>query len=532
MDLNALLSHGASAVLRDAGAIRGQKQLDWWAAFMSGRTPPEPKIPIVYHKFFDSLRAAAVNPVRRGGQIQIMAMTDKDVDQLAGNRYLENAETVNWKEGLKPIKGGLFDEGLTGGHGAPRWAAIKLFEPIPSPVMEQPIRTLLGLTEKDFEDILSGKKTFRGQKGPAAIADALKRINVDQAIGQARQEIAGNKKTLRDKAVKRLAILKGVKNTGVHPGEWILSKAPVLPPIFRPVSIMAGNRLPMVTNPNILYKDLFEANENLKEMKGQVDDVGEEHLALYKAFKAVTGLGEPITPKNQERRVKGVLENVFGSSSKFGMVQRKLLGSQVDLVGRSVIAPGPELDIDEVGIPENKAWNVYKPFIIRRLTRRGVSPVMAAEMAQKHHSLAREALLQETEERPVILTRAPVLHRYGVMAFWPKLVPGDTMRLTPLLTKGFGADFDGDQMNYHVPVSDEAVKEAVEKLLPSRHLFSTKDFRVHIVPTNEFAGGLYTATSKVDHDKPEQVFRTKADAARAYRRGEINADTKIAIVEG
>ena len=531
MDNNAILSAGATEVLRDKGSVRGQKNLDWWAAYMSGKTPPEPRVPLVHRKFFDYLRASGINPVREGGQVQIMALTDKDVDQLAGTRYLQNAETVSWKEGLKPIPGGLFSPDLTGSHGGTRWSAIKLEEPMPSPVMEGPIRTLLGLTEKGFEDVLAGRESLRGQKGPAAIATALNRLNVDQEMTRARMEISGSKRTLRDKAIKRLALLKGVQNIGVHPRDWVMSKVPVLPPLFRPVSIMAGNKLPMVADPNLLYKEVFEANENLKHMTGQVDDVGEERLALYRAFKGVTGLGDPITPKNQERKVKGVLQAVFGGSSKFGMVQRKLLGSQVDTVGRATVSPDADLDMDQVGLPEKTAWSVYQPHVIRSLVRRGVSPIVAADMVQRQQPMAREALLKEMSERPVIVSRAPVLHRYGVMAFWPKMYSGHTLRSNPVIAKGYGLDHDGDQMNFHVPASDEAVKDAVEKMLPSRNLFSTKDFKVHQLPTNEFLGGLYTATSKVDNKKPEQVFHTKADAIRAYEQGLINADTRVVIME-
>jgi DNA-directed RNA polymerase subunit beta len=138
MDVNALLSHGALEVIRDASAVRGQKNLDWWAAYMQGHTPPDPKVPFVYKKFHDLLRAGGINPVRSGGKVRLMAMTNKDLDVLTGGREVTSADTVDWKGGLKPIPGGLFDPALTGGHGGTRWSAIRLPEPLPNPVMGGP----------------------------------------------------------------------------------------------------------------------------------------------------------------------------------------------------------------------------------------------------------------------------------------------------------------------------------------------------------------------------------------------------------
>jgi hypothetical protein len=528
-DNNALLSHGALDVLTDAGAIRGQKNQDYWAAFMSGRTPPEPRIPLVYHKFFEQLRSAGINPIRTGPRIQIMALTNKDIDQLAAGREITSPETVDWKEGLKPIKGGLFDESTTGGHGGNRWSYIKLAEPLPNPVMEEPIRRILGLTQNRFNAILSGKETFNEMSGPEAIKKSLERIDINEATKRAETEWRNSKKSSKDAALKRWAILKHTQRLKMHPKDWMMDKIPVLPPIFRPVAVMGSGDRPLVADPNYLYKEAFEANQALKETRRISNEVGDERLALYRSFKAVTGLGDPISPKNQERGVKGVLKYVFGDNPKFSVMQRKLLSTTVDVVGRGVISPNANLDLDQVGIPINKAWEIYKPFIVRRLARQGVSPIRAAELVQNKDKLALTAMQQEMNDRPVIINRAPVLHRYGVMAFKPILVDNETMQLCPAVVTGFGADFDGDTMNYHVPVSDGAVKDALEKMLPSKNLLSTKTFKVHQLPKNEYQGGLYQATAFVSN-KPERYFATKADAIRAYKSGEIGPDQKVVIL--
>jgi DNA-directed RNA polymerase beta subunit/DNA-directed RNA polymerase beta' subunit len=445
MEISALASHGATEYLRDTKLIRGQKNQEYWSSYMSGFRPPTPPVPLVYTKFINMLKASGINVERHNDQSQIMGMTDKDIDALAGDRELENVETVDWKSGMAPIKGGLFDERLTGGHqGAKNWAKITLHEPMPNPVFEEPIRHLLGLTQKRFENVLAGRETFNEQSGPKAIQNALKDINLEQAITQAREDIKSGRKSLRDNAVRKLNYLKGAEKVGVHPKDWILSKVPVIPPVFRPVSIMQGSGGRLVSDANYLYKELFDANKALKNLSGKVEDVSNERLNLYNAFKGVTGLGDPIQPKNQERKVQGMLGHIFGSSPKMSFVQQKLIGTTVDLVGRAVVIPNPDLHMDQIGLPENKAWEVYTPFVVRRLVKKGVSRLQALEYVKNKHEAAKKALEEEVNERPVVMTRAPVLHRFGMMAFYPRLTKGDTLQVSPICTKSMGMDFDGN----------------------------------------------------------------------------------------
>lgn len=531
LDLGALLSHGAGKVIRDAKMVRGQANPEYWSQFMAGYTPPLPKVPHVYEKFVTQLKASGINVVRKGTRSNLMAMTDKDVDELAGARELKSSETVDWKGRLKPIAGGLFDETLTGGHGGNRWSKITLHEPLPNPVMEDPIRRVLGLTEKQFRGVLAGREQLGDKTGPTAIKDALERINLPKAIEQARLDIKSGRKTLRDAAVRRLGFLKSAETTGVHPKDWMISKVPVLPPMFRPVSTMGNKKLPLVADANYLYKELLDANDTLKEASGALADYGDERLSVYDSMKAVTGLGDPQQPKNVERNVKGFLRHVFGNSPKYGTVQRKLLSSTVDLVGRAVITPNPDLDMDEVALPEEKAWDIYKPFVVRGLVRRGLPRMQAMQAVEDKNKEAAAELNKQMSSRPIVINRAPVLHRYGMMAFYPKLTKNKVMEVNPVITKGFGADFDGDAMQYHVPSTEDAAQEAVEKMLPSKNLFAASTFRAHYVPNKDYQTGLYLASSRINKKAKPRVFRNKQDAMQAYRRGEIEVDTPVHIVE-
>jgi DNA-directed RNA polymerase subunit beta len=531
LDLGALLSHGAGQVIRDAKMVRGQANPEYWSQVMAGYTPPLPKIPQVYTKFVEQLRGAGINTVREGTKTHIMALTDKEIDKLTGDREIQNADTVDWKSGLRPKTGGLFDESLTGGHNGNRWAKVTLHEPMPNPVMEEPIRRTLGLTEKKFRDILAGQEKLNDETGPMAIKNALKRINVPKAIEQARQDIQSGRKVARDAAVRRLAFLKTSEKTGTHPEEWMLTKMPVIPPAFRPVSTMGQKKLPLVADANYLYKELLDANSVLKDSAGVLTDVGNERLGLYDAMKGVTGMGDPVQAKNVERRVRGFLSQIFGSSPKYGTVQRKLLSSTVDLVGRAVITPNPDLDMDQVALPEEKAWEIYKPFIVRGLVRRGLPRMEAIKSFDDKNNMARGELNQQMSSRPIIINRAPVLHRYGIMAFYPRLTKNKTMEVSPLVTKGFGADFDGDAMQFHVPSTDAAGREAAEKMLPSRNLFAASTFKGHYTPVAELQSGLYVASNRINKKSPTRVFKSAKDAIAAYRRGDIEVDTPVHIVE-
>jgi DNA-directed RNA polymerase subunit beta len=455
MDTQAMASHNAFKVLEDAKMVRGQKNQAYWAAVMSGDKPPTPGIPIVYDKFINQLRGSGVNVVRDGTQTQLMAMTDADVNHLAGDRELRNANTVDWKGGLKPVPGGLFDTALTGGHSGNRWAKITLAEPMPSPIMEEPIKKVLGLTGKQFEGILEGKVQIGGRSGSEGLLEALKGVNVKQALVQAREDIKSGRKTARDVAIKKLGFLKAAESLGIHPKDWMMTAVPVIPPMFRPVSVMQGTGGQLVSDANLLYKEVFDSSNALRNLKEQTEDVGEERLNLYKAFKGVTGLGDPIQAKNQEKGITGFLGQIFSTSPKFSTIQRKLLSFQSDLVGRAVSIPNPDLNMDQVALPMEKCWSVYTPFVVRRLVRKGVSKLRALEYVQDRNQLAKDALLQEMYERPVIINRAPVLHKYGIMAFkpipmamMPKATQNEVLQTSPVINQSLNLDHDGNCVDF------------------------------------------------------------------------------------
>lgn len=441
--LYAGLSHGAYNMSAEATLLRGTRNTDYWSAFMSGESVGEPKVPVQYEAFLNRLRGAGINPVRSGTKTRLMALIDSDVRDLAGDRVVTSSDTVDLDNDMRPIKNGLFDPKLFGD--GDRFAAIKLSEPMPNPIFEEPLRRILGVTEKDFRAVVAGRKQLEGYgTGPEGLKKKLAAMDLDVEIRKAREAIGGTRKVARDDAVRRLKYLKGLKETDTNPADLMLSMVPVLPPRLRPISKMANKNGVIVHDANYLYRELMEANDVLSELKGVSDETGDERLAVYDNYKAVVGLTEPNNKELKQRKVKGLLKRIVGDSPKSGEVQRRLLSGNVDTIGRGVIAPDTSLDMDSFGLPERLAFKMYEPYLVRNMVSTGIPRVQAMEHLKARDDVARRALLAEIDKRPVTVSRAPILHKYGDIALKPQLVKGDTIRLNPAVYGPMGADNDGD----------------------------------------------------------------------------------------
>jgi DNA-directed RNA polymerase beta subunit len=528
MDITQLLAHGATDVVRDAQVIRGAKNDEFWKALKLGRPLPSPDVPFVYKKFLNLLNASGINIDQKGDTLKLLPMMDEDIEQLSHGAITTSAMV---DDKMEPIKGGLFDPGKTGGAVGKFWSHIDLAEPMPNPVFEEPIRRLLGLRKKDFEDIVAGRQEFEGQTGGQALRNALERLDIDAQINLHRGNIKKYRGANRDNSVKILGYLDAAKKQGIHPSKWMLTKLPVLPPVFRPVSRLGD--ITIEADLNELYRDTLEVNNAIRNLRKDLpeSELQDEKDALYRAIKAVTGLGDPITPEGRSRRLKGSLKSVFGDSPKSGFFQSRVISKPVDLVGRAVVTPDPTLDMDTVGLPEDSAWDLYKDFVVRRLVRQNIPSHRALKMIEDREAPAKDALRNEMAHRPVIVDRAPTWHRFNLMAFRPHLVEGKTMHVSPLITKGFNMDFDGDAVNFHVPVSDKAVEQAYERMMPSKNLFSLTDLKSpRHTPQQEMALGLYLLTRK-QTGKEVKTYATVNQARRAYKAGEIDANDPIDILE-
>jgi DNA-directed RNA polymerase beta' subunit len=533
MEIGALVGHGGagSEVLKDAKLIRGQENNEFWRAVRNGDQLPKVDIPLVNRKFFAHLQAAGVNLEDRGNRIHMFAADDNDVKRLTQNRQLQNNSTYDAKE-LRPISGGLFDPAIFGPQGD-QWAYYQLPEPMLNPLMEKSVANILGWKESDLQGVLNGEQQIDGKVGPQAVQETLAKLDVEREFNKAKEQLKSS--TLpalkRDKLLKKYRALGALLKEGKNPSDLFLTRIPILPPRFRPVSVL-GNDVGIVSDANYLYKAMIDAANDFQEAKQVLPDEMQldARKNLHQAVTSVIGLTDSPDRKLQEKGVEGVLKWAFGKGSpKFGSLHRKIYGATTDLGGLAVLSPDSRIGIDEVGLPADSAWSAFEPFVVRNLRRKhNYSLADAMKAVQDRTPRAKEALEEELKKRPILMNRAPTLHKYNLLALWPKLTEGNTLRYNPLISKGFNADHDGDVGSFHVPVSKKAVREAVEKMLPSKNLFNPATLDVYEgVPVEEFAQGLYLA-SRPGKGTPVK-FKTKADMLRALNAGEIKYDTPVDI---
>jgi DNA-directed RNA polymerase subunit beta' len=370
-----------------------------------------------------------------------------------------------------------------------------------------------------FVDPKTGEFAEEGVTSGTAMRVLLKKVDIEDQI-KSWTDKAKNAKGEKglDDANKHLKYLHALKKLGVRPEDaYIQTKIPVLPPKFRPIAELEEGKL---SNPgiNTLYRDVGLISNELKWQNSApfIDDgiKAELRQKLFEGVEAVTGLGNPIAYYPEARRPKGIIQQLKGPPAKKGFFQYKVLRRQQNLVGRGTIIPEPKLGLDEVGLPAEMSWSIFEPFVMRRLVNQsGMSPVQASEEIKKRSPVAMSMLEAEMKSRPVMLNRAPSLHKFGIMAFKPKLTDGKAIKIPPLVVKGFNADFDGDTMTVHVPILPDAVKEA-EKMLPSNNLYNPGTGQIMIKPQNEAALGLYLLSKDTAGKKKLQSVLPKKTAAK------------------
>lgn len=364
--------------------------------------------------------------------------------------------------------------------------------------------------------------------GPAAIEHALSKINLEGLKQFHLNQIKSGAKSKRTKSVQALNAIEGLMRNGLTPDKLLVKNVPVIPPAFRPFSVIGNAFVP--GDANELYRDLFQYRDIHNESVSLLGDKGsaQAKLDLYDTVKALYGYGTPVAPKTKQRGIAGFLTQVTGANPKYSYFQRKLISKPQDSVARGTIAVDPELSLDEIGVPFDMAWVMYAPYIQRRLVQNGMSAVSALQNIKDRTDYAKKALEREVAERPVVYSRAPSWHKFNVLAGKPKLIEGNTIAINPLVTTGLNADFDGDAMNLHVPSQPEAVQEAIEKLMPSKMLFSIRSHdQVVPLPKQELILGLYTANKR--DAKSKHTFKTEAEALNAIRTGAISLSDEVEI---
>ena len=366
--------------------------------------------------------------------------------------------------------------------------------------------------------------------GPESIMHALSKIDPVALEKDRRDMIRNGPKSKRNKAIQTLNTLEGLNRNGIKPSQLMISNVPVIPPVFRPFSVIGDTFMP--GDANELYKDLFQYRDIYKDTSTMFGDAGsgKTKLDLYDTVKAVYGYGDPTSPKTKQRGVSGFLKQITGVGPKWSFFQRNLISKPQDSVARGTIAIDPELSLNEIGVPEDMAWTMYAPYLQGRLVQSGMKPGDALINVRDRTSTALKTLQNEMTSRPVIYSRAPSWHKFNVIAGRPKLVKGSTIMINPLITVGMNADFDGDAMNLHVPSQDDAVKEAWDKLMPSKMLWSIRDQdKIMPQPKQEMILGLFTANQRPA--KNSHIFRNEEEAIKAIKAGHISLSDDVHIAD-
>ncbi len=391
------------------------------------------------------------------------------------------------------------------------------------------------LSEREYNEVVEkyGYDAFRVGMGAEAIQELLKNIDLDKEadeLKKALDEASGQKKA---RIIKRLEVVEAFKESGNKPEWMILTVIPVIPPDIRPMVQLDGGRF-ATSDMNDLYRRIINRNNRLKRLLelGAPDIiVRNEKRMLQEAVDALVDngrRGRPVTgPGN--RPLKSLSDMLKGKQGRF---RQNLLGKRVDYSGRSVIVVGPELKIYQCGLPKEMAIELFKPFVMKELVEQGTAHNIksAKKMVERLQPEVWDVLEEVIKEHPVMLNRAPTLHRLGIQAFEPILVEGKAIKLHPLVCTAFNADFDGDQMAVHLPLSVEAQSECRFLLLSPNNLLKPSDGGPVAVPSQDMVLGIYYLTIDKDGDKGEgKFFKSVNEALLAYENEVITLHSKIKV---
>ena len=391
------------------------------------------------------------------------------------------------------------------------------------------------LTEKEYGEAIEkyGKDSFKAEMGAEAIEKLLKKVDLEKLSKKLKKELEKASEQKKLKVSKRLDTVESFRLSGNRPEWMIMNVVPVIPPELRPMVQLDGGRF-ATSDLNDLYRRVINRNNRLKrllELGAPEIIVRNEKRMLQESVDALIDngrRGRPVTGAGN-RPLKSLSDMLKGKQGRF---RQNLLGKRVDYSGRSVIVVGPELKIYQCGVPKEMAVELFKPFVMKELVGRGIAHNIknAKRMVERLRPEVWDILEEVIKDHPVMLNRAPTLHRLGIQAFEPVLVEGRAIKLHPLVCTAFNADFDGDQMAIHVPLSPEAQAEARFLMLSVNNLLKPQDGKPVTVPTQDMILGSYYLTMEEDGEPGEGTyFKDSDEALLAYQNGDLGLHAKIFV---
>jgi len=383
---------------------------------------------------------------------------------------------------------------------------------------------------------------FTARMGAESLLDVLGKIDIDETLKNLKKELGKTSSKIKKKKIMyKIRILTGMKDNQISPKSMIMTHIPIVPPDLRPMVQLTGGRF-ATSDLNDLYRRLINRNNRLKKLL----KLGAPEIILRNEKRMLQESVDILidaqkSSKNKRKSTKRVPRSLSDLlRGKKGRFRRNLLGKRVDYSGRSVIVVGPELKLDQVGLPKEIALEMFRPFVLRELMATNIAPNIKSAKNLIDHRVTEvyDILEKVTEDKYVLLNRAPTLHKLSIQAFKPVLVDGLAIRLHPCVCKGFNADFDGDQMGVHLPLSDASQKEARKLMLPSRNLLKPADSSPISIPSQGMAVGCYYITSirsqdlakEADQDFKElPIFADKGEVELAYQSKKIELRQLVAV---
>ena len=391
------------------------------------------------------------------------------------------------------------------------------------------------LSEKEYHEAEEkyGRGSFKAQMGAEAVGKLLEEIDLEKLAAKLKKELEKASEQKKAKLVKRLDTVESFRLSGNRPEWMVMNVVPVIPPDLRPMVQLDGGRF-ATSDLNDLYRRVINRNNRLKrllELGAPEIIVRNEKRMLQESVDALIDngrRGRPVTGAGN-RALKSLSDLLKGKQGRF---RQNLLGKRVDYSGRSVIVVGPELKIYQCGVPKEMAVELFKPFVMKELVGRGIAHNIknAKRMVERLKPEVWDILEDVIKDHPVLLNRAPTLHRLGIQAFEPVLVEGRAIKLHPLVCTAFNADFDGDQMAIHLPLSPEAQAEARYLMLSVNNLLKPQDGKPVTVPTQDMILGAYYLTMIIEGEKGEgNYYSSKEEAVIAYENKELGMHAKIHV---
>jgi DNA-directed RNA polymerase subunit beta' len=450
----------------------------------------------------------------------IITSVDETAKQEAIRRLQEERQEIAEKEDIDPEEQMRLDREIEG--------KIKEMEDL------QELRLLTEAKYRELKKKYAG--IFDADIGAQAILTILQNLNLDRMHDELHQEIDSASGQRRKKAIKRLQVVEGFRRSGSKPAWMILAVLPVLPPDLRPIVQLDGRRFAS-SDLNDLYRRVINRNNRLKRLL----HLGAPDIIIHNEKRMLQEAVDSLIDNGRQRRaITGAGNRPLQSRSdvlrgKQGRFRQNLLGKRVDYSGRSVIIVGPELKLHQCGLPRRMALELFKPFVMFRLVQQGLAANIksAKRMVERARPEIWSILEEVVKERPVLLNRAPTLHRLSIQAFEPVLIDGSAIQLHPLVCAAFNADFDGDQMAVHVPLSRAAVKEARKVMLSTYNMLLPSNGEPVVTPTLDMVLGCYYLTSPKPGAKGEGMrFNSFEEAELAYSLGVVDLGAEIEVKDG